>query len=114
MCAKGEAKVTRSFLFDTCDKFLSVSDALSKYCCNPDNSQNIKNLLSLNITKSAAMEPNSTFNLSEVADFVNEQIKRIDTRLQDVNSDLSTQADKACGIRWSGAHFCYRVTIRYH
>ena len=37
------------------------------------------------------MEPNSTFNLSEVADLVNEQIKRIDTRLQDVNSDLSWQ-----------------------
>ena len=35
------------------------------------------------------MQPNSTFNLSVVADFVNEQIKRIVTRLQDVNSDLN-------------------------
>ena len=86
---KGEAKVTRSFLFDTCDKFLSLSNALSKYSCNPENSHNIENLLSLNVTKSAAMESSNTLNLTKVADYVNVQIKVMDTRLQNLNSDLN-------------------------
>ena len=75
VCKKGEPKVTRSFLFDTCDKFLSLSSALSKYSCNPDNFHNIENLLSLNVTKSAAMESSNTLNLTKVADYVNEQIQ---------------------------------------
>ena len=51
ICKKGETKVTRLFLFDTCDKFLSLSQSLSKYFCNSDNSKGLQNLLSSNVTK---------------------------------------------------------------
>ena len=51
ICKKGETKVTRLFLFDTCDKFLSLSQSLSKYFCNSDNSKGLEKLLSSNVTK---------------------------------------------------------------
>ena len=51
VCKKGEAKVTRLFLFDTCDKFLSLSNSFAKYSCHRDNSQNLEKLLSSNMSK---------------------------------------------------------------
>ena len=51
VCKKGEAKVTRLFLFDICDKFLSLSNSLAKYSCHKDNSQNLEKLLSSNMSK---------------------------------------------------------------
>ena len=51
VCKKGEAKDTRLFLFDTCDKFLWLSNPLAKYSCHGDNSQNLEKLLSSNMSK---------------------------------------------------------------